>query len=117
MTDHGARRSLAALRDEGRARTTPIAVPASFEGEAVSEETFVRVLCDAVGAVEKAGIPYGMLGGVASAVLGRPRWTHDADVFVRPIDAGAALETLEEAGFSTQRTNPNWLFKGIKEGV
>ncbi|TMK82849.1 MAG: hypothetical protein E6G46_04850 [Actinobacteria bacterium] len=89
----------------------------SFEGETVSEETFVRVLGEAIGALERAKIPYGMLGGVASAVLGRPRWTHDADVFVRPVDAPAALEALERAGFETQRTNPHWLFKGIKDGV
>ena len=89
----------------------------SFEGETVSEETFVRVLGQAIGALERAKIPYGMLGGVASAILGRPRWTHDADVFVRPVDAPAALEALERAGFETQRTNPHWLFKGIKDGV
>src|SRR5437588_4221427 len=89
----------------------------SFEGETVSEETFVRVLGQGIGALERAKIPYGMLGGVASAILGRPRWTHDADVFVRPVDAPAALEALERAGFETQRTNPHWLFKGIKEGV
>ncbi|HEV2686080.1 MAG TPA: nucleotidyltransferase, partial [Actinomycetota bacterium] len=88
-----------------------------FEGEIVSEETFVRVLKEAVDALEGAEIPYGLLGGVASAVLGRPRWTHDADVFVRPADAPAALETLARAGFDTQQTNPHWLFKGIKDGV
>ena len=117
MNDRTARQRFATLRDEGRARTTPIAVPASFEGEAVSEETFVRILGDAIRALDGAGITYGMLGGVASAVLGRPRWTHDADVFVRPSDATTALDALGDAGFKTQRTNPNWLFKGIKEGV
>ena len=89
----------------------------SFEGQTVPEETFVRVLAEAIGAIESADIPYGVLGGVASAVLGRPRWTHDADVFVRPVDAPAALEALEHAGFETQRTNPHWLFKAIKDGV
>jgi hypothetical protein len=89
----------------------------SFEGQTVSQETFVRVLGEAIGALERAQIPYGMLGGVASAILGRPRWTHDADVFVRPVDAPDALAALEREGFDTQRTNPHWLFKGIKEGV
>jgi predicted nucleotidyltransferase len=89
----------------------------SFEGRSVSEETFVRVLAEAVNVLERAGVPYGLLGGVASAALGRPRWTHDADVFVRPADAPAALEALERNGFDTQRTNPHWLFKAIKEGV
>jgi len=89
----------------------------SFEGETVDEGTFVRVLGEAITALERAEIPYGVLGGVASAVLGRPRWTHDADIFVRPVDAPDALAALDRAGFDTQRTNPHWLFKGIKDGV
>ena len=89
----------------------------SFEGRAVPEETFVRILTEAVRTLEDANVPYGVLGGVASAALGRPRWTHDADVFVRPADAPAALEALKRNGFDTQRTNPHWLFKAIKDGV
>ena len=56
-------------------------------------------------------------GGVASASLGRPRWTHDIDFFVRPDTAGAALESLERAGFTTQRTNAYWLYKDIRDAV
>jgi predicted nucleotidyltransferase len=91
--------------------------PALFEGRHVTEEVFTRVLGEAIEAIEKADIPYGALGGVASAILGRPRWTHDADLFVRPVDASTTLDALADAGFATQRTNPNWLFKAVKDGV
>ena len=113
MKDQAVRAPLTTLEYDGNVPTRA----RSFEGETVSEEIFVRVLREAVSALEGAQIPYGALGGVASAVLGRPRWTHDADVFVRPVDAPAALDALADAGFDTQRTNPHWLFKGIKDGV
>ena len=113
MKEQAARAPLTTVEFDGNVPTPE----RSSEGQTVSEETFVRVLGEAIGAIERARIPYGVLGGVASAILGRPRWTHDADVFVRPVDAPAALEVLERAGFDTQRTNPHWLFKGIKDGV
>jgi predicted nucleotidyltransferase len=57
------------------------------------------------------------MGGLASAALGRPRWTHDIDVFVRPEDARRALSVLEDAGYRTQETDPEWLFKALKDDV
>ncbi len=89
----------------------------SFEGWAVDEPTFLRVAGEAIAAMEEHEVPYAFIGGIASALHGRPRWTHDVDLFVRPEDAGRALEALGEAGFATQRTDDFWLFKGIKEGV
>jgi predicted nucleotidyltransferase len=72
---------------------------------------------EAIDAVERSGVPYAFIGGIASALHGRPRWTHDVDLFVRPQDADEAVDALAAAGFATQRTDPFWLFKGIKEGV
>lgn len=89
----------------------------SFEGWAVDEPAFLRVAGEAIAAIERREIPYAFIGGIASALHGRPRWTHDVDLLVRPEDAGRALEALAEAGFATQRTDDFWLFKGIKEGV
>jgi len=89
----------------------------SFEGWAVDEPTFLRVAGEAIAAIESRDIPYAFIGGIASALHGRPRWTHDVDLFVRPEDAGRTVEALAEAGFATQRTDEFWLFKGIKEGV
>ena len=113
MKDRAAR-TFASIHDED---VSGSAEPVSFEGDKVSETVFLRVLGEAIDTIERESIPYGLLGGVASAALGRPRWTHDADIFVRSTDAPAVLEALQDAGFATQRTNPNWLFKGIKHGV
>jgi predicted nucleotidyltransferase len=83
----------------------------------VTEEVFVDVLGQAVCAVEQAGIDYVLIGGVGSASLGRPRWTHDIDMLVRPIDADPVLEALAAANFDTERTNEHWIFKAMKHRV
>jgi predicted nucleotidyltransferase len=89
----------------------------TFEGHVVDEETFSRILGEATCALSDANIPYVVIGGIASTVLGRPRWTHDLDLFLRHEDALPALQVLGEAGFSTQRTDPYWLYKAVKDGV
>jgi predicted nucleotidyltransferase len=88
-----------------------------FEGREVTEDVTLRVLAEAETALEKEGIPHMLMGGLASSAHGRPRWTHDVDVLVRPTDAGRALRALAEAGFETQETDPFWIYKGVKEGV
>jgi predicted nucleotidyltransferase len=89
-----------------------------FEGTLeVDEATFLRVLDDATDTLEEQGIPYALLGGVASTALGRRRWTHDIDIFVSPEDADRSLQALEAAGFLIQRKNPHWLYKAMKEDV
>lgn len=80
-------------------------------------DVFVDVLGDAVQALEEAVIPYAVIGGIASSGFGRPRWTHDIDLFVRPADAAKALDKLSAAGFRTERTDTTWLFKGFKHQV
>jgi predicted nucleotidyltransferase len=81
------------------------------------EEVFTRVLSDAVRAVEDAQIPYLLIGGVGSAALGRPRWTHDIDVLVFPQDADRALDALGGAGFATERTNDHWIYKAERDDI
>ena len=89
-----------------------------WEGEAVvEEEVFLRVLRESAEALASAGLPHVFMGGLASAALGRPRWTHDIDVFVRPVDNRRALDVLEAAGFTTQETDPEWLYKALKDQV
>ncbi|MGH2785226.1 MAG: nucleotidyltransferase [Actinomycetota bacterium] len=93
-------------------------VAVSFEGQDVDEETFLEVLDEATAALEASGVPYAAMGGLASAIHGRQRWTHDADFFLRDRhDAATALRSLRPAGFETQQTDENWLYKGIKRGV
>ncbi|TMF44342.1 MAG: nucleotidyltransferase family protein [Chloroflexi bacterium] len=85
--------------------------------EAAADTAFANVLREAVEAVEKAGYPFLVLGGLASSLVGRPRWTHDIDLMVRPDDARDVLEALRIAGFTTEETDPVWIYKAFKDDV
>lgn len=80
-------------------------------------DRFNQTLFSAIEALDEAKIEYALIGGVASSGLGRPRSTHDIDVFLRPEDSGLALEALSRQGFQTEKTDFNWLFKAFKEGI
>ena len=67
--------------------------------------------------VEDAGVRFLVLGGLASSLVGRPRWTHDIDFLVRPDDARQVLRALDQAGFRTEETDPVWIYKAFKDGV
>lgn len=89
-----------------------------WEGEAeVEEEVFLGILRETAEALAASGIPHVFMGGLASAALGRPRWTHDIDVFVKAEDNRRALDVLEAAGFETQETDAAWLYKALKNEV
>jgi predicted nucleotidyltransferase len=92
-------------------------VLSAFEKAQVDRATFLRVLDRAVHAVERAGVRYLLIGGVAESAYGRPLSTLDVDLFVRPDQAEAALHSLEARGFDSQRTAPHWLFKAYRDGV
>ena len=91
--------------------------PPAFEKQNVDEPVFLAVLKEALATLADHDVPFLVIGGVASAVWGRPRFTQDIDVLVRPHDAKRALEALEDAGFATQETDEHWLYKGLKDGV
>ncbi|WPU64148.1 nucleotidyltransferase [Peredibacter starrii] len=76
-----------------------------------------RVLFTTIETLEKSSIPYAIIGGVAVKSLGRPRVTHDIDLFVRPDDAEKVLEVLEAKGFTTQKRDPFWLFKAWQDEI
>lgn len=80
-------------------------------------DSFPTVLREAVCALHDGGLSFALIGGLAVSAFGRPRWTHDIDVLIRPHDADPALEMLKGAGFNTERTDPAWLFKAFKDGV
>jgi putative nucleotidyltransferase-like protein len=86
-------------------------------GGLVDEDTFMRVFVETVDLIEREGIPYALIGGLASASMGRPRWTHDIDIFVEPQNARRVIDALSRAGYQTQETYPDWLFKGLKDEV
>jgi len=82
-----------------------------------ADKVFAGVLREAVETVERAGLPFLVLGGLASALVGRPRWTHDIDFLVRPDDARDVLSALRSAGFTTEETDPVWIYKAFKHDV
>ncbi len=101
--------------DEHPARNRHIerpAGPGSFE-----EAAFLEVTAEVGEALERAGIRYAFMGGLAATTLGRPRWTHDLDVFVKPQEALAALDALKAKGYETERTDEAWLYKAFKKNV
>jgi predicted nucleotidyltransferase len=82
-----------------------------------AREQVAATLAAAVEALDGARIPYVLTGGIASAVHGRPRFTDDIDLFVKRDDALRALAALDEAGFETEETNPEWIYKAVRRGV
>ena len=67
--------------------------------------------------IERIGVPYMSIGGIASCVWGRARWTHDIDFFVRSEDARTVLDALADAGFAATEEYPHWLYKAFKDDV
>jgi predicted nucleotidyltransferase len=76
-----------------------------------------QMIVEAVDAIEGAGIPYLVIGGLASSLLGRPRRTRDIDLLVAKENADGALDSLAAAGFETERTNPKWIYKANRDDV
>lgn len=84
---------------------------------AFDEATFTDVLRRSAAALHDAGVDFLVMGGIASTVHGRDRWTHDIDFFVRREDARRALDVLAGAGFDTEETFWDWLYKARRDGV
>lgn len=74
-------------------------------------------LFTAIDIIESKNIPYALIGGVAGKELGRPRVTHDIDLFIRPDDADAVLDLFERNGFEIEKRDINWLYKAWKNDV
>jgi predicted nucleotidyltransferase len=90
---------------------------AVHEGSTGGIDALTEVMSEAVQALEKDAIAYVLIGGQASALLGRPRCSSDVDILVTPDDAPLALEALGRAGFSTEQVNPHWLYKAFRRDV
>jgi hypothetical protein len=111
------------VTDLARVPDQPAMAPGSNFREASSavapadDELFRAVLADVIAALDAADVAYVFMGGIGAAAHGRPRWTHDIDVFVRPETAADALRALADAGFRTEATYPDWLYKAFKHDV
>jgi hypothetical protein len=62
-------------------------------------------------ALNDAGVPFMVGGGVAAWARGGPESIHDLDLVVKPEDAEQALETLAGLGLRTERPPEGWLLK------
>jgi predicted nucleotidyltransferase len=90
---------------------------AYHEGSSAGPDTLATVFLDAVGALADARISFLVIGGLASASLGRPRCSSDIDLLIDARDVADALAALEGSGFRTEETNPHWLFKAFRDDV
>jgi predicted nucleotidyltransferase len=103
--------------DREQARTHP-AEREKMEGDTdVDHATFTRVLAESVAVAEGSGLPYAVMGGIAASALGRDRWTHDVDMFVRRQDARPLLRRYAEAGFDVEERDEAWLYKAWRDRV
>jgi len=91
--------------------------PTRLRTEDVGEGLYLELLDECIRVLGDSGIAHAFGGGLASTVLGRERHTHDLDVFVRKEDAGRVLEHLARAGYETERTNEEWLYKAARRGM
>lgn len=82
-----------------------------------AHQDFLDVLSDVSTRLDGAGLVYGLIGGVASSALGRPRTTRDVDIFLRPDDAVRALDVLGQGGYETDRLDDQWIYKATKSDV
>ena len=80
-----------------------------------NDQAFAAVLEEVVDIL--GDVSYGIIGGVASAAYGRPRWTKDIDVFCRAEDADRVLDNFAAGGFDIERTNPMWIYKAFRDDV
>lgn len=85
--------------------------------ERPEEARLLAVLDDAVVAFRRSGIPFLLMGSIATSAMGRRRAVTDIDVFVRDHDVGSALASLEADGFDTMVVSKNWLAKAFKDEV
>jgi predicted nucleotidyltransferase len=84
---------------------------------APTREALFDTLAQVTRAFEEHGVPFIVGGGLAAEAYHLRETINDIDVFVKPIDAPAALRVLTEAGFHTWIEDPRWLYKGIKDGT
>ncbi len=83
----------------------------------VTDDEYREVLAICVRVMADSGIPHCFIGGLASAIYGRRRSSHDLDLFVRPEDADRTLKALAGNGFEVERSDPDWIFKAERGGL
>jgi predicted nucleotidyltransferase len=77
-------------------------------------DDLITAMKEAAAALQEAGVPFVLAGGLAAWARGGPESEHDVDFLVKPEDAERALETLSDAGMRTERPPEGWLFKAYR---
>ena len=80
-------------------------------------QRFTEVLAEAIAILEREEAPYVAAGSLASNEWGRPSTLGDIDLVVDPRDAKRLLGAFGDAGYETDETEPQWLFKASKDDV
>jgi predicted nucleotidyltransferase len=83
----------------------------------VDEPALLAALDATLKVIDDDSVDAVLMGGIASAVHGRPRWTHDLDVFTRPQHVRLLLGRFADAGFTIEEHDPFWLMKAFKDDV
>jgi len=78
-------------------------------------EELLATMKRAAGALDEAGVPYVLGGGIACWARGAPKTEHDVDFLVKPDDAEAAQHALADAGMRTETPPEGWLLKAYDD--
>jgi Nucleotidyl transferase of unknown function (DUF2204) len=78
-------------------------------------EELLTTMKQAAGALDNAGVPYVLGGGLACWARGAPKTEHDVDFLVRPDDAERARQALADAGMRTEEPPEGWLLKAYAD--
>ena len=78
-------------------------------------EELLEAMKTGAGALQRHEIAFVLGGGLAAWARGGPKSEHDVDFMIKPEDADAALEAMEQAGLRTERPPEGWLYKAWHE--
>lgn len=81
------------------------------------QETWTAVLKDSVKILEDEGIQYMAVGSIAISALGYEEEPSDIDLLIGPGEAERALKVFQERGYDTEVSEPDWLYKAVKDKV
>lgn len=76
-----------------------------------------KIFKEATDVLDDSKIDYVVFGGIAIWAYGRQRLTKDIDLLLKPESADDALLALLRAGWTTKRTDENWLYQANKDHV
>ena len=80
-------------------------------------DQLLEAMKKAAGALNDAGIPFVLGGGLACWARGGPKTEHDVDLLVKPEQAEQAQSALADAGMRTERPPEGWLLKAYENDV